>query len=193
MFNVSEPPANETLRTALALRPKLLAAARRITRNPTAAEDVVQDVLLQLVSAPLRPDVVAPAHYLMRMVRNQAMDHLRRTKREQGLFIVDKISGCASVYGNPEECVRQCQAYSALQETVGAMPPRTRMFYERHYFDNVPQKVIAEEAGVSPALVCGLLREAHTRCLDAVCAEERKEPSCKTACPRRFASQASYQ
>ncbi|MGK9286679.1 sigma-70 family RNA polymerase sigma factor [Sinorhizobium meliloti] len=182
MFSVSEPPANETIQTALVLRPKLLAVARRITRSPTVAEDVVQDVLLQLVSAPLRSDVVAPTHYLIRMVRNQAMDHVRRAKRERGLFVDDITCGCAATYGNPEECVRQRQAYSAIQETVNAMPPRTRMFYERHYFEDVPQKVIAEEAGVSPALVCGLLREAHTRCLDAVCTDDHGPHSCKQAC-----------
>ncbi|MQV22362.1 sigma-70 family RNA polymerase sigma factor [Sinorhizobium meliloti] len=185
MFNVSETFPDETLEAALVLRPKLLAIARRITKNTVTAEDVVQDVLLQLVSSPLKSDVIAPAHYLLRMVKNQAMDHVRRTKREQGIFVEDKAVGCSSGYGNPEECMRQCQAYSAIQKAIGAMSPRTRMFYERHYFDEVPQKVIAREAGVSPALVCGLLREAHTSCLDAVGAEDHQLPACARAAAKR--------
>ncbi|WP_420377094.1 sigma-70 family RNA polymerase sigma factor [Sinorhizobium meliloti] len=150
MFNVSETFPDEALEAALVLRPKLLAIARRITKNTVAAEDVVQDVLLQLVSSPLKSDVIAPAHYLLRMVKNQAMDHVRRTKREQGIFVEDKAVGCSSGYGNPEECMRQCQAYSAIQKAIGAMSPRTRMFYERHYFDEVPQKVIARRQASLP-------------------------------------------
>ncbi|WP_412065339.1 sigma-70 family RNA polymerase sigma factor [Rhizobium sp. SYY.PMSO] len=135
------------------------------------AEDVVQEVLLQLVSKPLREDIAAPAPYVMRMVRNLATDHMRRLQYERGLFVEEEVGGNTSAYGSPEEHLHEAEAYKAFRCTVESMPARTRKFYEEHYFDDVPQNIIAKEAGVSCALVCGLLREAHSRCLAAISLE----------------------
>ncbi|MGG6894981.1 MULTISPECIES: sigma-70 family RNA polymerase sigma factor [Rhizobium] len=169
--NHSQPTSNEQLQTALRAYPKLLSVARRITGSMTLAEDVVQEVLLQLVSKPLRQDIAALPPYLMRMVRNLATDHMRRLRYERGLFVEEEVGGNASAYGSPEEHLHEAEAYKAFRCTVEAMPARTRKFYEEHYFDDVPQNVIAKEAGVSCALVCGLLREAHSRCLAALALE----------------------
>ena len=169
--NHSQSPSNEQLQTALHAYPKLLSVARRITGCMSLAEDVVQEVLLQLVSKPLKEDIAAPTPYVMRMVRNLATDHMRRLQYERGLFLEEEVGGNTSAYGSPEEHLHEAQAYKAFRCTVEAMPARTRKFYEEHYFDDVPQKTIAEEAGVSCALVCGLLREAHSRCLAAISLE----------------------
>jgi RNA polymerase sigma factor (sigma-70 family) len=163
---------NEQLQSALQAYPKLLSIARRITGCAVIAEDVVQDVLLQLVSKPLKQDIAAPISYVMRMVRNLATDHMRRLRYERGLFLEEEVGGNTSAYGSPEERLREAEAYKAFCCVVEAMPTRTRKFYEDHYFADVPQKTIAREAGVSCALVCGLLRDAHTRCLAALSSVE---------------------
>ncbi len=168
VVNPSQSISNEQLKAALLTYPKLLASARRITGCMTLAEDVVQEVLLQLVSKPLKSDIASPAPYVMRMVRNLARDHMRRLRYERGLFVEEQIGGGTSAYGSPEERLRETEAYKAFRCTVEAMPARTRKFYEEHYFDGVPQNIIAKEAGVSCALVCGLLRDAHSRCLAAI-------------------------
>ncbi|HEY0124175.1 MAG TPA: sigma-70 family RNA polymerase sigma factor [Rhizobium sp.] len=168
MVNPSQSISNEQLKAALLTYPKLLTVARRITGCMTLAEDVVQEVLLQLVSKPLKPDIAAPAPYVMRMVRNLARDHMRRLRYERSLFVEEQVGGGTSGYGSPEERLRETEAYKAFRCTVEAMPARTRKFYEEHYFDDVPQNIIAKEAGVSCALVCGLLRDAHSRCLAAI-------------------------
>ncbi len=169
--NHSQSTSNEQLQTALHAYPKLLSVARRITGCMSLAEDVVQEVLLQLVSKPLRQDIAAPTPYLMRMVRNLATDHMRRLRYERGLFVEEEVGDNTSAYGSPEEHLHEAEAYKAFRCTVEAMPARTRKFYEEHYFDDVPQNIIAKEAGVSCALVCGLLREAHSRCLAAIALE----------------------
>jgi RNA polymerase sigma-70 factor (ECF subfamily) len=166
--NTSQSTSNEQLQTALHAYPKLLSIARRITGSMTLAEDVVQEVLLQLVSKPLKQDIAAPGPYVMRMVRNLATDHMRRLRYERGLFVEEEVGGNTSAYGSPEEHLHEAEAYKAFRCTVEAMPARTRKFYEEHYFKDVPQNIIAKEAGVSCALVCGLLREAHSRCLAAI-------------------------
>jgi len=169
--NHSQSTSNEQLQTALHAYPKLLSVARRITGCMSLAEDVVQEVLLQLVSKPLREDIAAPAPYVMRMVRNLATDHMRRLQYERGLFVEEEVGGNTSAYGSPEEHLHEAEAYKAFRCTVESMPARTRKFYEEHYFDDIPQNIIAREAGVSCALVCGLLREAHSRCLAAISLE----------------------
>lgn len=188
--NPSQSISNEQLQTALLAYPKLLATARRITGCMTIAEDVVQEVLLQLVSKPLKTDIAAPTSYVMRMVRNLATDHMRRLQYERGLFVEEQIGGSTSSYGSPEEHLREAEGYRAFRCTVEAMPARTRKFYEEHYFDDVPQNIIAKEAGVSCALVCGLLREAHSRCLAAIAldADQATEPrhGGRRAPPARF-------
>ena len=173
MISSSSPQStcSEELQSALAAYPKLLSAARRITGCPIVAEDVVQDVLLQLVAKPVQQDVAAPIAYVMRMVRNLATDHMRRQRYERGLFLEEEVGGNASAYDSPEERLREAEAYKAFCCTVEALPTRTRKFYEDHFFADVPQKTIAREAGVSCALVCGLLRDAHTRCLAALSLE----------------------
>ncbi|TXI02561.1 MAG: sigma-70 family RNA polymerase sigma factor [Rhizobium sp.] len=169
--NRSQSTSNEQLQTALHVYPKLLSVARRITGCMTLAEDVVQEVLLQLVSKPLSDDIAAPAPYVMRMVRNLATDHVRRLQYERGLFVEEEVGGNTSAYGSPEEHLHEAEAYKAFRCTIEALPARTKKFYEEHFFDDVPQNVIAREAGVSCALVCGLLREAHSRCLAAISLE----------------------
>lgn len=176
VVNPSQSISNEQLKAALLAYPKLLASARRITGCMTLAEDVVQEVLLQLVSKPLKSDIAAPAPYVMRMVRNLARDHMRRLRYERGLFVEEQVGGSTSAYGSPEERLRETEAYEAFRCTVEAMPARTRKFYEEHYFDDVPQKIIAKEAGVSCALVCGLLRDAHSRCLAAISRDADQPP-----------------
>ncbi|MFS8048032.1 sigma-70 family RNA polymerase sigma factor [Rhizobium sp. BR 314] len=169
--NHSPSTSNEQLQAALHAYPKLLSVARRVTGCVTLAEDVVQEVLLQLVSKPLREGIEAPTPYVMRMVRNLATDQMRRLRYERGLFVGEEVGGNASAYGSPEEHLHEAEAYKAFRCTVEAMPARTRKFYEEHYFDDIPQNIIAKEAGVSCALVCGLLREAHSRCLAAISLE----------------------
>lgn len=176
--NHSQSTSNEQLQTALHAYPKLLSVARRITGCMSLAEDVVQEVLLQLVSKPLRQDIAAPTPYLMRMVRNLATDHMRRLRYERCLFVEEDVGGNTSVYGSPEEHLHEAEAYKAFRCTVEAMPARTRKFYEEHYFDDVPQNIIAKEAGVSCALVCGLLREAHSRCLAAIALDTDQTLTC---------------
>jgi RNA polymerase sigma-70 factor (ECF subfamily) len=174
MIAISNPKSNcnEQIQSALQAYPKLLSVARRITGCASLAEDVVQDVLLQLVSKPLKQDIAAPNSYVMRMVRNLATDHMRRLRYERGLFLEEEVGDNASAYGSPEERLRETEAYRAFRRVVEAMPTRTRKFYEDHYFKDVPQKTIAREAGVSCALVCGLLRDAHIRCLAAISLDE---------------------
>ncbi|MBB6489165.1 sigma-70 family RNA polymerase sigma factor [Rhizobium lusitanum] len=173
--NHSPSTSNEQLQAALHAYPKLLSVARRVTGCVTLAEDVVQEVLLQLVSKPLREGIEAPTPYVMRMVRNLATDHMRRLQYERGLFVGEEVGGNASAYGSPEEHLHEAEAYKAFRCTVEAMPARTRKFYEEHYFDDIPQNIIAKEAGVSCALVCGLLREAHSRCLAAISLEASQD------------------
>ncbi|MBA8840960.1 RNA polymerase sigma-70 factor (ECF subfamily) [Ochrobactrum sp. RH2CCR150] len=176
-LNLSQSTLNGQVQEALLIRRKLLAVARRITGSATVAEDIVQEVMLQLVSTPLGSEVARPASYVTRMVKNLATDHLRRRAFERALFVEEPPSGCMSQYGSPEEHVRECQAYEAFRHAMEVMPPRTRAFYEQYYFDGVPQKVIAQRAGVSCALVCGLLKDAHRLCVAAIASDdERKTP-----------------
>jgi RNA polymerase sigma-70 factor (ECF subfamily) len=64
-------------------RPSVLAAVRRIVRDPHEAEDVVQQAFAKLPRAVARysPRAGVPfAAWLLQLARNQAIDHLRRRR-----------------------------------------------------------------------------------------------------------------
>lgn len=148
--NISQSICDEQIKTALMNKSKLLGAARRITGCASLAEDIVQEVLLQLVAKPLPPDIAVPASYMMRMVRNLATDHMRRLRYERGLFAVEEEGDSTSDYGSPEEHLREVEAYQAFCCTMEAMPPRTRKFYEDHFFEGC-RKILSPGRQVSPA------------------------------------------
>lgn len=164
----SRETVNQPLHAALQAYPKLIAVARRITGSQSEAEDVVQEVLLSLTAKPLSDEIGQLTPYILRMVRNLATDRVRRLRYERSLFVAEEAGCCAFGYGSPEDHMREEQGYRAFRCAMEAMPERTRNFYEKHYFEGVPQNVLARQAGVSCALVCGLIRDAHSRCLAAL-------------------------
>ncbi len=66
---------------AVEMRPQLLAYARRRTRSPEDAEDVVQDALEALLVKP--PAARSLRGWLHTVVRNRAIDTTRRRRLEQ--------------------------------------------------------------------------------------------------------------
>jgi RNA polymerase sigma-70 factor (ECF subfamily) len=71
----------DTLRLYDAHGPALLAYASALLRDPSAAEDVLHQVFLNLLRG--RTTLSGePAHYLFRAVRNAALNHVRGRSRE---------------------------------------------------------------------------------------------------------------
>ncbi|CAA2107407.1 hypothetical protein MBUL_04144 [Methylobacterium bullatum] len=161
------------LSTLIAEQSGLVAYATQILHDRSAAEDVVQEVVLKLCEEPaadLRRGrrIEAPVPYLRRMVRNAAIDWARRTLRERCRFVPDELAeAVAAPCACPQDRLEQCQALKAALAALETTSERTRRVFLAHRIDGVPQTVLARENGVSPTLVNFMIRDGTALCRSA--------------------------
>lgn len=75
--------APDTHSALSALLPRLVAFARTIVGNPDTARDLVQEAVARALSARRVPDATAAYRaWMFKIVRNAALDELRRKRRE---------------------------------------------------------------------------------------------------------------
>lgn len=115
-----------------------LRVAYLVVRNPTEAEDVTQDAFVKAyrslgtfqLDAPFRP-------WMLRIVRNEALNRVRGTKRRERLalqVINDPVSGDAAP--SPETVVMSGEEHRRLLGLVDGLPERYRsVLVHRHLLD----------------------------------------------------------
>lgn len=159
------PHGRDLLDVLLAGRRRFVDMAHRILKCRARAEDVVQDVALALCQDRTIPEMRHPEAYLGRMIRNLALDSLRRNGLECRLLApIAAAEHAASPCACPHERLEACQALRAVAAALDRAPPRTRRALLAHRLDGVPQKEIAAQIGVSPARVNGMIKDATTLC-----------------------------
>jgi len=148
-------------------RGALVDYASNIVGDRAQAEDVVQEAWLRLDNATRRRPVADPLRYLYRIVRNLALDMVRRTRFEQGLMGLD-IDAVADVL--PDEQPGQeahliaSDELSAMLAALRELPERTRIAFEMHRLGGYKLKEIAAHLGVSIGLAHALIAEAIAHC-----------------------------
>ena len=151
-------------------RKMLLCQALRIVRSQAAAEDVLQDTALKCMS--YTPDTMPKkiGGYVSRIVRNTAVDHLRRQRLER----YDSFDGEDSHFkmGSDDRCGFVClegkDKLHSVTKTLRSLPKRHQDAFLRHRLSGVPQKQIANELSVSPTLVNFMIREVDNACRAAL-------------------------
>lgn len=129
------------------------------------AEDVVQDVWIKLTESPPETDVQRPVSYIFRLVRNLAIDHIRRLGLEIRYGAAEEMPLSApSPAPTPEQVVIDQDMLRALAAVLSELPPRTRQVFEMHRIQGQSVAEIAAALDVSPGFVYRLLREATTQC-----------------------------
>lgn len=123
-------------------------SANRVLRDPGVAEELSQDVFLELWR---RRETLAPdssvAGYLMQAVRNRALNHLRHLAvQKKSVVYVEALSEPA------EHADAQVQANDlqvAMARAIAELPPRTREVFVMSRERGLRYSEIAEELGVS--------------------------------------------
>jgi RNA polymerase sigma-70 factor, ECF subfamily len=118
--------------------------ALRVLRDPAAAEDVLQDIFMQVWRKPesfiaTRGSLGA---WLTVVARNRSIDSLRRRKPSES---VEEIS-LASSYNVAEEAERNSMMERARGVITG-LPPEQRKVLEMAFFDGLTHSEIAELTG----------------------------------------------
>ncbi|MET4897785.1 RNA polymerase sigma factor [Sphingomonadaceae bacterium jetA1] len=128
----------------------LLAVATRICPSPEEAHDLVQDVLMRMLTMADWASINNPLGFMRRMIRNAAIDRLRRAK------IVDfqslaEIEHVDIVDDAPDQhrVVEDRDTLRRLFLAIEALPERYRVAFLRCRVDGVSPRAIALELDVS--------------------------------------------
>jgi RNA polymerase sigma-70 factor (ECF subfamily) len=143
-------------------------AALRVLRNETAAQDIVQDVFVELWCHPGRYDPALgtlPA-YLIVIARNRAVDmvrsELRRVARQ------DRSGRLAAEESppSPAEEVIASHVAAAVRAAVQLLPDNQRRIIELAYFGGLTFKEAAKVAGIPEGTAKSRIRLALAKLED---------------------------
>ena len=120
---------------------RMVALARGIVGSQADAEDVVSESFLKLVKYASSYREGNAYGFLMRIVRNTALDYLRRNRRT-ATEDIDAIFSLADERYSPEK--REDALF--LERAVRSLPPlEKRIIYYRYYLDYTVREIAREE------------------------------------------------
>ena len=144
------------------LAPVVYGAALRVLGEGAAAQDVVQDVFVELWSHPGRYDPAAGTlrGFLMMLARHRAVDvvrsELRRIARQERHHRLTPEQGRPSVC----EEVTAAEAASVVRAAVRLLPDGQRRVVELAYFEGLTCREVAVAAGLPEGTAKSRLRLA---------------------------------
>ena len=127
---------------AFALRPRLIAMARRVVRDQAEAEDVVDETISRLAEAHERgrpPDHTSA--WLFRTATHLSIDRARRWLRQQRFL--ERGPALRSVPG-PEEAAERHELREAVWRSLLSLPRRQREVMVLHQLEGLPYGSVAE-------------------------------------------------
>src|SRR5262245_15888866 len=139
--------------------------ARRILRDAPAAEEIVQDVFLELWR---RASLFDPRHgtlpaFLVTLARSRAIDRLRSRRSSRAAEGSSDLGRLADEGLPPLEFVSTEDARTEVLRALGTLPEEERLVVELAYFEGLSQSQIAERTGTPLGTVKGRARNALRR------------------------------
>jgi RNA polymerase sigma factor (sigma-70 family) len=125
----------------------LLHYAFSLVRRRAVAEEIVQEVFLQLHER--WKDVDAPRAWLYRSVRNRAFNYLRDHHREVLGEAGDETPAVASEEDPPEAAMAHMEALSALRQFVEELDKDDQELVKLKYFNDLKYRDISQKTGLN--------------------------------------------
>ena len=147
----------------------LYRVARSITRNPTDAEDLVQDTLLRAYRAIERFDGRHPRAWLLTIMRNAQVNRVRRRRPELLRDPDEAMRTLAdeSAEGETAESIVVGSTFDAVvEEAFGDLPDRFRRVVELVDLDGLSYQETAEVLDIPIGTVMSRLHRARGRIRD---------------------------
>jgi RNA polymerase sigma-70 factor (ECF subfamily) len=156
-----------------ATAPKLFAVALRILREEGRAEDVLQDSFVNVWNgaAGYNASLSAPMTWMVTIVRNRALDYIRRTDRHAVELDDDLEAVLESDQPSPAELASQGQDAVALQRCLKRLESGQRQAIAFAYFQGLTHSELAATMSIPIGTVKTWIRrglEKMRRCLDGV-------------------------
>ena len=144
--------------------PRLLRYACTVTRHRQDAEDALQSAMVRLALAPLRvAEAWHPWAYLLRMVRNEALQIGRRRKGWSLLGAADAAPALAisSSDGSTEQAqLEQRELQASVKEALARLPPEQAEVLVLKMWEQLTFEEIADVLEQSPNTVASRYRYA---------------------------------
>ncbi len=150
--------------------------ALSIVGDRAVAEDVTHEVFLHLWRYPelYDPDRGAFAPWLLRSVRNRAIDALRRARRDRSLAQRVHVLEESLAPRDPDETAVLGDELERVRRAVAELEHDQRQIVELAYFGGLTQREIAEELGLPLGTVKTRLRTALRRLAEALARERER-------------------
>lgn len=138
--------------------------------SPHEVDDILQDVFLKLGKLPTGP-IADPLAYLYRMADNLFLDarrsRNRRTAREEAWTGVRHGIGEIDDQPSAEDQLIARERLNLVQQALARLPERTLFIFRRFRLDEIGQRQIAAEVGITVSAVEKHLQRAYRTLVEA--------------------------
>ncbi|MCL2225064.1 MAG: RNA polymerase sigma factor [Defluviitaleaceae bacterium] len=147
------------------LEKRCLAMARKITKNPTDAEDALHDTFVKILEH--RKLILSlPCHrqdaYIVTMVRNKAIDIYRKKKHMESLCYDTGEEQFESVtFDDGEKIYESMEGFNKLNEIINTLPPIYRIVAVMRFLDGFTNEEISQLLGIKKATVAKQIERAR--------------------------------
>ncbi|MCU0707030.1 MAG: RNA polymerase sigma factor [Pirellula sp.] len=130
---------------------KLLRFAWSLTGRRAIAEEIVQEVFMQLHAK--WTDVQEPRPWLYRSVRNQAYHHLRKSRRErfgedgENVHPLDRSPEGATEA--PDDWVAHIELMAELRGLIAQLPEKDQRLIQMKYYEDLKYRDISQRTGLT--------------------------------------------
>jgi RNA polymerase sigma-70 factor, ECF subfamily len=132
--------------------PVLVRVAGALVQDSDAAEEVAQEVMLELWRRRHVLDAnISLRAYLLRSIRNRSLNYLRHLRVRR-----DTVQNVEALYDEPEgsdQPIVAKELAEAVQLALASLPPRCRQVFELSRVDGLKYSEIAETLGISQKTV----------------------------------------
>ena len=139
--------------------PTVFRLARRILGHGPDADDVVQEVFLEVFRLREKREVRCWAGFLHKVATHRALDRLRRRRKTHPLDDVD-VSDAGD---GPLETAIAGELAERLREAITQLPDRQAAVFSLRYFDDQSYGQIAEILSIEASAVGTALHKARTK------------------------------
>ena len=143
--------------------------AKWLCRNPTDAEDIVQEASLRALKALETTAVDRPKPWFLAIVRNAALTFIARNRRSwlayagdiDDLDAIDPRAGCGDSASNPEAALIALEDGERLRQAIADLPPPLLETLVMRDVNGLSYREIAEATGAPMGTVMSRLARAR--------------------------------
>ena len=119
--------------------------AMRILRSQTDAEDLLQEVFMQLwrQASGYSQERGSPEAWIINIARSRAIDKLRSIRRRERSFVLTDDPAAAESPDNVETSAGESESKLVMNSALANLPEAQRRVLELAYFDGLSQSEIA--------------------------------------------------